>query len=116
MISKEYRLTENEVKKVLHRKKPFFSYTCIANTSSNRLNHGRCWILLSSKCTKGSVNRNFWRRKFYDFSLDFLKKNQTDVVLVMKKWTTLDYKNPEHIAEFEKNLHFLYKKIGENNI
>jgi hypothetical protein len=32
---------------------------------------------------------------------------------VPKKGTVLDYKNSEHIAEFEKNIAFLYRKISE---
>ncbi|MBC7498240.1 ribonuclease P protein component [Candidatus Gracilibacteria bacterium] len=113
MISKEYRLTENELRKVLNRKKPFFSYVWIANTMQNKIAHGRCAILLSSKCTKGSVNRNYWRRKFYDISLFPLNNLSFDVVLVPKKGTILDYKNNEHIIEFEKNIQFLYRKIQE---
>lgn len=85
MISKEYRLTEHELKRVLSRKKPFFSYVFIANTMENKSDHGRCGILLSSKCTKGSVNRNFWRRKFYDMSLLQLNNITLDVVIVPKK-------------------------------
>ena len=114
MISKEYRLTEHELRKVLNRKKPFFSYVWIANTMENKASHGRCGILLSSKCTKGSVNRNYWRRKFYDISLPSLGTICMDIVLVPKKWTVLDYKNSEHIAEFEKNIAFLYRKIEES--
>lgn len=37
-----------------------------------------------------------------------------DVVIVPKKWTILDYKNPDHSVEFEKNILFLYKKIEES--
>lgn len=85
MISKEYRLSENEVRKVLNKKKPFFSYVWIANTFTNKSAHGRCGILLSSKCAKGSVNRNFWRRRFYDLSLPSLTSLPVDVVLVAKK-------------------------------
>lgn len=36
MISKEYRLTEHELKKVLSRKKPFFSYVFVANTMESK--------------------------------------------------------------------------------
>lgn len=114
MISKEYRLTEHELRKVLARKKPFFSYVWIANTMENKSSHWRCGILLSSKCTKWSVNRNYWRRKFYDLSRSNLEKLSLDIVLVPKKWTILDYKNAEHIAEFEKNIQFLYRKIAES--
>ncbi len=114
MISKEYRLTERELRKVLVRKKPFFSYVFVANVIENKKWYGRCAILLSSKCSKWSVNRNFWRRKFYDVSLSAMIEMSFDVVFVPKKWTILDYKKPEHIAEFEKNIQFLYRKIEES--
>jgi hypothetical protein len=52
MISKEYRLTERELKKVLSKRKPFFSYVFVANILDAASDHGRCGILLSSKCTK----------------------------------------------------------------
>lgn len=114
MIAKEYRLTEREVRKVLSRKKPFFSYMFIANVLENKLEHGRCGILLSGKVTKGSVNRNFWRRRFYDLFLPTLGKLHTDIVLVPKKGTVLDYKNELQVAEFEKNVTFLSKTILQN--
>ncbi len=85
MIAKEYRLTEREVRKVLSRRKPFFSYIFIANTSDNKEKHARVGILLSSKVARGSVNRNFWRRKFYDLSLQYLDNLPIDIVLVPKK-------------------------------
>lgn len=85
MIAKEYRLTEREVRKVLSRKKPFFSYMFVANVLENKLEHGRCGILLSGKVTKGSVNRNFWRRRFYDLFLPTLGKLHADIVLVPRK-------------------------------
>ncbi len=85
MIAKAYRLTEREVRKVLHRKKPFFSYMFIANILDNKLEHGRCGILLSSKVSKGSVNRNFWRRRFYDTFLPTLHSCRKDIVFVPKK-------------------------------
>lgn len=52
MISKKYRLTERELRKVLARKKPFFSYMFIANVSANKEICGRSGILLSGKCAK----------------------------------------------------------------
>ncbi len=113
MIAKEYRLTEREVRKVLSRKKPFFSYMFIANVLENKTEHGRCGILLSGKVARGSVNRNFFRRKFYDSSLVDLQRLSLDVVLVPKKGTILDYKNANQVAEFEKNVQFLYRKILE---
>jgi ribonuclease P protein component len=114
MIATEYRLTEHEFKKVLVRKKPFFSYVFVANTFENKQWHIRCGILLSAKCTRGSVNRNFWRRRFYDIAWKNLSIAPLDIVVVPKKWTILDYKNPEHIEEFNKNIKFLFTKIKES--
>ena len=85
MIATEYRLTEHEFKKVLVRKKPFFSYVFVANTFENKHGHIRCGILLSGKCARGSVNRNFWRRKFYDIASEYLMVAPFDVVVVPKK-------------------------------
>jgi len=113
MIAKEYRLTEREVRKVLSRRKPFFSYMFIANTLESKIEHGRIGILLSSKVARGSVNRNFWRRRFYDLSLKYIEKFPLDIVLVPKKGTILDHKNETHLAEFEKNIQFLYKMIKQ---
>lgn len=51
MIAKKYRLTEKEVKKVLAKRKPFFSHTLVANTYSNTLSYARIGIVLSGKQT-----------------------------------------------------------------
>lgn len=37
MIAKKYRLQEREVKKVLHKGKPFFSYSIVFNVIPNKL-------------------------------------------------------------------------------
>jgi len=111
MIAKKYRFTERELRKVLSRRKPFFSYMFIANIMNSRESHGRVGILLSSKIARGSVNRNYWRRQFYDISYPYIRDLPVDVVLVPKKWTLLDHKNKTQLAEFEKNIQFLYKKI-----
>ncbi len=111
MIAKKNRLTEYQLRKVLARKKPFFSYMFIANILQNKEKIGRAGILLSGKCTKWSVNRNFWRRKFYDLSLPYLEQWDCDIVFVPKKWIALNYKDSLQFAEFEKNITFLYKTI-----
>lgn len=83
----------------------------IANTLESKREHGRIGILLSSKVARGSVNRNFWRRRFYDLSLESIETLSLDIVLVPKKGTILDHKNETHLAEFKKNIQFLYKSI-----
>lgn len=80
MIAKQYRLTERELGKVLSKRKPFFSYMFVANALPNTLWHGRCAILLSSKVARGSVNRNFWRRRFYDISLPYLETWESKIL------------------------------------
>lgn len=74
----------------------------------------RFGILLSSKVTKWSVNRNFWRRMFYDMVIGHMKSIPFDIVLVPKKWIILDHKNETHVAEFQKNIQFLCKIIKPN--
>ncbi len=111
MIAKLFRLTESDVGKVLKRKKPFFSYTLVANVTKNQLAHARFGIILSGKVTKTSVDRNFYRRMFFELARPYIEKSTFDIVLVVKKGNVLTRKNPEHIANFEKEVTFLLKKI-----
>lgn len=60
------------------------------------------------------MNRNFWRRKFYDLFLPTLIKSHIDIVLVPKKGVILDYKDQLQVAEFEKNITFLSKVVLKN--
>ncbi len=91
MISKKYRLKENEVKKVLKFWKPFFSYWMVLNYNKNNLKHNRFAIIISWKNVDSSVKRNFFRRRFYDmvaWSIEdkkesiecWIKKNRNDLV------------------------------------
>jgi hypothetical protein len=52
MLAKKYRLTENQVKKVLQKKKPFFAYGVVANVVANELDHARIAMILSGTQTK----------------------------------------------------------------
>ena len=110
MIAKKYRLGEMDIRKVLSRKKPFFSYSFIANTRKNPTGISRFAILLSGKVTPGSVNRNTFRRIFYDTACEN-RFDGYDVVIVPKKGMKLDHKNPEHRQDFVKNIRFLLKNI-----
>jgi ribonuclease P protein component len=85
MIASRYRLSENEVKKVLKQKKPFFSHTFVANVMKNNLGVSRFAILLSGKHAPGSVNRNYWRRLYYTRSEPYVESPGVDIVLVPKK-------------------------------
>jgi hypothetical protein len=49
MIAKKYRLDEKEVKKVLAKRKPFFSHHLVANTLPNTYQHARIAIVLGGK-------------------------------------------------------------------
>lgn len=110
MIAKKYRLSENEIRKVFARKKPFFSYMLVANVAKNNLPYSRVAIFLSSKVTKWSVNRNSFRRIFYNNST-IINTPWYDIVILPKKWTILSHKNPEDIKNFIWNLSFIYQKI-----
>lgn len=111
MIAKKYRLTENEFRKVLSRRKPFFSYGMVANIVPSKLEYARVGIVLSGKQAPGSVNRNIFRRWAYDLSRPFLDGLSVDVVFVLKKGKVLDHKNPEARGEMKQDIEFLWKTI-----
>jgi len=112
MISKKYRLTEREVKRVLHKWKPFFSYGIVLNSCKNKEWHNRFAIVLWWKSVNSNVERNFFRRKFYDIVSSFNFKHEwIDFVFVVKKKTKFDKKSLESILWFEKDLMFLLGKI-----
>gem|GEM_PF-6120195 len=46
MISKQFRLSERQVKKVLAKSKPFFSYGLVLNKTPNKLDHNRYAIVI----------------------------------------------------------------------
>ena len=118
MLKKIYRLKEREVKKVLGKTKPFFSYGIVLNVKKNKKNYNRFAIIIGSKSVNNNITRNFFRRRFYDF---ISKKNLVnyslweekfyDFVFVVKKQTKLDKKNLKTILDFEKDLSFLEKKF-----
>lgn len=114
MIAKKYRLTEREVKKVLHKWKPFFSYWVVLNYAKNSLWYSRFAIVIWSKSVKTNVERNFFRRYFYNImsSKNFIE-NSYDLVFVVKKQTKFDKKNLESILGFEKDLNFLLTKMSK---
>ncbi len=112
MISKKNRLTEREVKKVLNRWKPFFSYGIVLNYSKNNLEKNRFSIVIWWKSVNTNVTRNFFRRRFYDYASWYLdSKKWTDFVFVVKKQTKLDKKDKKCIMSFDKDIKFLINKI-----
>lgn len=86
----------------------------IGNTAASKDPFAKVGIMLSGKVTRGSVNRNFFRRKFYELSRPYLAQMKVHAVFVPKKGTLLSYKDINSVAEFEKNITFIYKKILEN--
>jgi RNase P protein component len=115
VIKKIFRLKERQVRKVLSKWKPFFSYWIVLNFLENKLPYNRFAIIIWWKSIKSSVWRNFFRRKFYNLVWEYIKKNKNDkffdFVFVVKKQTKLDKKNLDIIKNFEKDLNFLIKKI-----
>lgn len=110
MISKKHRLKELEVKKVLQLWKPFFSFWIVLNYKNNKLWVNRFAIVIWWKSVKWSVERNFFRRMFYDLCNIDLEWS-IDFVFVLKKQTKLDKNNMESINSFKKDIKFLFKKV-----
>jgi hypothetical protein len=128
MISKKNRLSEREVKKVLTRWKPFFSYGLVLNYAKNNLEKNRFAIVIWWKSVKTSVERNFFRRRFYDLVSKSIKLpslangvpwnkiqgggiNWIDYVFVVKKQTKLDKKDINSTKSFYQDIKFLLNKI-----
>lgn len=112
MISKKNRLSEKEVKKVLTRWKPFFSYGMVLNYLKNTLEINRYAIVIWWKSVKTNVARNYFRRKFYDLAKENLGENKwLDFVFVVKKQTKLDKNDENSINSFKKDINFLLNKI-----
>lgn len=115
MISKKYRLIEKDVKKVLQKWKPFFSYWIVLNYLPNELEYNRFSIIIGWKSVSTWVERNFFRRLFFTtIEKNIFKANENkayDFVFVIKKQTKLDKKSLESINTFEKDILFLLKKV-----
>lgn len=122
MISKKNRLKQREVKKVLNRWKPFFSYSIVLNYLKNNLSKNRFAIVISSKSINNNVSRNYFRRKYYDIikNNNFLneknnflneKNNWFDYVFLIKKREKLDKKDEKSIKNFERDINFLLNKF-----
>jgi len=115
VISKKYRLSEREVKKVLRKWKPFFSYWIVLNSIRNNLDFNRFAIVIWWKSVVNSVSRNFFRRSFYNIvsSLTFSKNLWYDLVFVVKKTNKLDSTSIDAVFNFKKDILFLIKKITD---
>lgn len=112
MISKDRRLIEREIRKVLKHKKPFFSYSLVANVSVNRVGFPRFAAIFSGKSVTCGVSRNFFRRRAYDLARPYLTSSASnDIVIVPKKGRPLDHRNDEAVKLFEADVSHLYRKI-----
>jgi ribonuclease P protein component len=113
MLKKKYRLKEKDLKKVLHKWKPFFSYGLVLNYSKNKIPYNRFGVVIWWKSVDCNVERNYFRRVFYDEirNYDFNNENKTeflDFVFVVKKQTKL---KKEEVKIFKKDIAFLLKKV-----
>ena len=114
MLAKIYRLKEREVKKVLHKGKPFFSYSIVFNVIPNRLGYSRFAIVIGWKSVPNAVIRNSYRRLYYDIASKYVYKNIWDVVCVVKKQTKLD-KTPQSFNKVTSEINYLFeKKLWKN--
>lgn len=115
MISKQFRLTEKQVKRVLSKSKPFFSYGLVLNKTPNRLQYSRFAIVIWTKSVNHNVTRNFFRRRYYEYVRTHVTNINTnkcyDVVCVVKKQTKLDRNDKSSIMSFDKDIQFLFKKL-----
>ena len=109
MIAKKYRLQEREVKKVLHKGKPFFSYSIVFNVIPNRLWYSRFAIVIGSKSVPTNVVRNIYRRAYYDICQKHQEKPYGDVVCVVKKKTKLE-KDNESMKKILSEINYLFEK------
>lgn len=114
MIAKKFRLKERELKKVLHKWKPFFSHNVVLNSFTNTCGYHRFWIVLSWKSVKNAIHRNFFRRLFYEQLWAYMRQESDchyDAVFVVKKQIKLDGKDEKNVAIFKKDIHFLLRKV-----
>lgn len=112
MISKDRRLVEREIRKVLKHKKPFFSYSLVANVSENRVGFPRFAAIFSGKSVRCAVSRNFFRRRAYELARPYLRTaSSADVVLVPKKGLPLNHRDASTVRAFEADVSHLYAKI-----
>lgn len=114
MIKKIFRLKEREVKKVLKKWKPFFSYWIVLNYMKNNLEYNRFAIVIWSKSINNNISRNFFRRRFYDIVFNYCSLNEkekwVDYVFVVKKQTKLNMKLEENLYNYTKDIKFLLNK------
>jgi len=110
MIQKKHRLTERQVQKVLRKGKPFFSYGIVTNCLGNKLGYSRFAIVVGGKSVKNSVERNYFRRVFYDIASSYITQKSFDIVFVVKTKTKLAKNEKKVHDSFKNDILFLMKK------
>lgn len=114
MLAKKFRLHEREVKKVLHKGKPFFSYSVVFNVIPNKLWHSRFAVVIWWKSVPNAVVRNLYRRMYYNAAYKYTQINLWDVVCVVKKQTKLD-KTQITQNKIQSEINYLFeKKLWKN--
>jgi ribonuclease P protein component len=120
MIAKKFRLCEHEVKKVLRARNAQFSDVFIGNIIQSKGESSRFALVLSSKATKTSIDRNFFRRRFFEFirtkNLMQTFSTQFDVVCLPKKWKVFSRRNIASIDDFDKWLTVLMRRISQYKV
>jgi ribonuclease P protein component len=114
MIAKRFRLTESQLGKVLKNKKPFFSHLLIANAARNGLEVSRFALILSGKVAKTSVDRNFYRRRFYDIVARHLNqpsKIGIDASFVIQKGNVCNRRDSTMVSKFDSEVDNLLHKV-----
>lgn len=109
-------MNEKEVKRVLQKWKPFFSYGIVLNIVTNKSHYNHFAIVIWWKSVKTNVTRNFFRRRFYwrikELILDGKSGFKSSYVFVVKKQMKLDKNDNKSINTFDKDLTFLINKIN----
>ncbi|MDA9129311.1 ribonuclease P protein component [Candidatus Gracilibacteria bacterium] len=107
-------MKEREVKKVLQKGKPFFSYNIVFNRVPNRLGYSRFAIVVSGKSAKNAVIRNVYRRMYYEACRPYIQKNLGDIACVVKTKTKLTGDSDDIHKIHSEILYLFDKKLGKN--
>ena len=105
MIAKKFRLCEHEVKKVLRARNAQFSDVFIGNIIQNKGGSSRFALVLSSKAAKTSVDRNFFRRRFFDYirSINLTQELSihSDIVCLPRKGKVFSRRDTASVESFD---------------
>lgn len=112
MLKKSLRLAEREVRRVIWKWKPFFSYWIVLNKLKSRRNYSRFAIVIWWKSTRTAISRNFFRRRFYEnmrTNVDAIE-SWFEYVFIVKKNLKLDHNDDSSVKLFDKDISFLLSK------